>query len=51
LIRALGDAFRNVSQAYQERSGWMTYLKVDPRLDQLRGDPRFIDLLHRVQLT
>jgi hypothetical protein len=29
----------------------MTYLNVDPRLDPLRNDPRFIDLLHRVRLT
>jgi len=45
------QALENLSRAYQERSGWMTYLKVDPRLDPLRSDPRFIDLLHRVHLT
>jgi serine/threonine-protein kinase len=38
-------------QAYQERSGWMTYLNVDPRLDPLRSDSRFIDLLHRIRLV
>jgi TolB-like protein/Tfp pilus assembly protein PilF len=40
-----------LTQAYQERSGWMTYLNVDPRLDPLRDDARFIDLLHRVRLN
>jgi serine/threonine-protein kinase len=45
------QALENLSRAYQERSGWMTYLKVDPRLDSLRSDSRFIDLLHRVHLT
>jgi len=45
------QALGYLSQAYQERSGWMTYLNVDPRLDPLRNDPRFIDLLHRVRLT
>ena len=45
------QALENLSQAYQERSGWMTYLDVDPRLDPLRSDPRFIDLLHRVRLV
>ena len=45
------QALGYLSQAYQERSGWMTYLNVDPRLDPLRSDPRFIDLLHRVRLT
>ena len=37
--------------AYQERSGWLTYIRIDPRLDTLRGDPRFIELLHRVRLA
>jgi len=45
------QALGYLSQAYQERSGWMTYLNVDPRLNPLRNDPRFIDLLHRVRLT
>jgi TolB-like protein/Tfp pilus assembly protein PilF/DNA-binding XRE family transcriptional regulator len=44
------QALGYLSQAHQERSGWMTYINVDPRLDPLRDDPRFIDLLHRVHL-
>lgn len=44
------QALGYLSQAHQERSGWMAYLNVDPRLDPLRNDPRFIDLLHRVHL-
>jgi TolB-like protein/Flp pilus assembly protein TadD len=41
---ALGDreeAFRWLSRAVQERSGWIAYLPRDPRLDGLHGDPRF----------
>jgi hypothetical protein len=34
-----------VARAQQERSGWMTYLKVDPRMDPLRGDARFVENL------
>jgi TolB-like protein/Tfp pilus assembly protein PilF/DNA-binding XRE family transcriptional regulator len=45
------QALEYLSRAYQERSGWMTYLNVDPRLDPLRQDARFIDLLHGVRLA
>jgi tetratricopeptide (TPR) repeat protein len=41
---ALGDrnlAFTWFARAVQERSGWIAYLRVDPRLDALRADPRY----------
>jgi TolB-like protein/tetratricopeptide (TPR) repeat protein len=41
---ALGDtdgAFTWLTRARHERSGWVAYLKVDPRLDGLHADPRF----------
>jgi TolB-like protein/Tfp pilus assembly protein PilF len=41
---ALGDAdvaFKWFVRAVEERSGWIAYLKVDPRLENLRPDPRF----------
>jgi serine/threonine protein kinase/TolB-like protein/Flp pilus assembly protein TadD len=46
-----GQAFRWLEKAYAERSNWMILLKADPRLDGLRDDPRFDDLLGRVGLT
>ncbi len=44
------QAFEWLRKAYEERSFSMLYLKVDPRLDSLRSDPRFTDLLRRVGL-
>ena len=40
-----------LEKAYAQRSPALTYLKVDPRYDPLRGDPRFQDLLSRVGLA
>ena len=41
-------AFEWLERAYQERSTVLAYLNLDPRLANLRGDPRFSDLLRRV---
>ena len=43
-------AIEYLLKAHQEKSGWITYMKVDPRLDGLRKDVRFLELLHRVRL-
>jgi TolB-like protein/Flp pilus assembly protein TadD len=48
---ALGEtdeAFRLLDQAYEVRSPMLATAKVDPRLDFLRDDPRFQDLLRRM---
>ena len=39
-----------LEKAYTQRSPAMTYLKVDPRYDPLRREPRFQDLLRRAGL-
>jgi TolB-like protein/Tfp pilus assembly protein PilF/DNA-binding XRE family transcriptional regulator len=44
----MDQAIGYLAQAYQERSGWMTYLNIDPRLDPLRTDPRFLEIVRRV---
>ena len=50
---ALGDrdhAMAELEKAYEERSWYIVMLAVDPKLDHLRGDPRFRDLVRRVGL-
>jgi hypothetical protein len=47
----LGDidqAFSWLEMAYQERSGWLPWLKQDPLVDSLRADARFDELLEKV---
>ena len=44
-------AFKWLERSYQERLWYMTLLAVDPLLDRLRADPRFTDLLRRMNLT
>ena len=43
-------AFEWLERAYEERSVYLVFLNADPRLDGLRPDPRFADLLRRVGL-
>jgi tetratricopeptide (TPR) repeat protein len=54
IYAALGDndrALAQLEQAYAERTDAVPLLKVDPRMDPLRADPRFADLLRRVGLS
>jgi TolB-like protein/DNA-binding winged helix-turn-helix (wHTH) protein/Tfp pilus assembly protein PilF len=44
------QAFVWLEKAYSERSVWLTWINVDPELDDLRGDPRLTDLVHRMRL-
>jgi DNA-binding winged helix-turn-helix (wHTH) protein/TolB-like protein/Tfp pilus assembly protein PilF len=48
LYAAVGDkssAFRNLERAYEERSNMIAVIEVDPELDPLREDPRYIELV------
>jgi len=45
------QAFEWLEKAYQEREGNLIYLKVDYIWDPLRDDPRFHDLLRRMNLA
>ena len=44
------QAFEWLEKAYEERSGWLVWLKSEPVSDVLRSDPRFQNLLRRVGL-
>jgi hypothetical protein len=50
----IGDkdkAFEYLERSYERRELWMSYLSVDPLVDPLRDDPRFGELLKRVEHT
>jgi DNA-binding winged helix-turn-helix (wHTH) protein/Tfp pilus assembly protein PilF len=51
---ALGDhdeAFARLEKAYREHRDRMMWVKVDPQLASLRTDPRFHDLVRRMNMT
>jgi len=41
-------AFEWLEKTYMQREAWLTELKVEPMYDNLRSDPRFQDLVERV---
>ncbi len=49
-LRNIDQAFAWLERAYQDRRGWLTYLKVEPMLDAVRDDPRFEELVKRMKL-
>jgi len=54
IYAALGnndEAMKNLEQVYNDRSESAVWLNVDPSLDTLRKDPRFIALIRKVGLT
>jgi tetratricopeptide (TPR) repeat protein len=51
LYASLGEkdkAFEYLEKAYQERNHRIAVLQVEPQLDPIRDDPRYVDLVHRV---
>jgi serine/threonine-protein kinase len=50
-LREADRAFEWLDRAVEDRRGWLAYLKVEPLLDPLRGDPRFGRLLERMRLV
>jgi DNA-binding winged helix-turn-helix (wHTH) protein/tetratricopeptide (TPR) repeat protein len=53
LSAQLGDkeqAFAYLEKSYQKRELFMTWILVEPRLDSLHSDPRFVEIVKRVGL-
>ena len=53
IYAGLGDkdrAFEFLDRGYEEHSAGMPFLKADPFWDNLRTDPRYEDVLHRMGL-
>ena len=47
----MDHAFDWLEKAYEERSYWLTFLRVDPVLDNLRSYTRYTDLLQRMKFV
>jgi TolB-like protein/Tfp pilus assembly protein PilF len=47
-LKDTDEAFHWLNKAYSERSARLAFAKIDPRLDCLRSDTRFDDLLRRM---
>ena len=45
------QAFAWLDKAVEQHSFWLSWLKLDPRLEPLRSDPRFSHLLQRVRMN
>ena len=44
------ETFVWLEKAYEERDVRLTFIKVDPKWDKFRSDPRFADLIKRMKL-
>jgi hypothetical protein len=42
-------AFARLDEAFNERSHWLVWLRLDPRWNKLHCDPRFAELVNRMR--
>lgn len=49
-LREVDLAFENFEKAFAQRDFDLVLIKIDPRLDELRADPRYASLMERVGL-
>jgi tetratricopeptide (TPR) repeat protein len=44
------NAFSWLEQAFSQRNGWLIHMRENPRYDRVRSDPRYLNLLRRLNL-
>ncbi len=49
-LRNIDQVFHWLERAYEDRRGWLTYLKVDPIFDPVKADARFAEFVRRMRL-
>ena len=49
-LGAKGATMEWLEKAYEDHSTWLFLIKVDPRFDGIRHDPRYRELLRRMRL-
>src|SRR5712692_332435 len=49
-LRNVDQVFHWLDRAYEDRRGWLTYMKVDPIFAPVKDDPRFAEFLRRMKL-
>ena len=47
-LRQIDEAFRWLDRAFDERSHWLVWLRLDPRWKSLHSDPRFAALVSKI---
>jgi hypothetical protein len=50
-LRDIDNTIEWLERAYEDKVTGMIYLKVDPKYDWIRSNPRFIDLVRRMKLA
>jgi len=45
----IDEALRWLDRAFDERSHWLVWLRLDPRWESLRRDPHFAELISRMR--
>jgi len=49
-LKETGATFKYLESAFEDRSFWMCWLRVDPRFEAIRNDPHYHDILRRMHL-